>query len=81
MASSVSSKHMFSSAGITISKCHNQLKGDIVKALQCLKFMFHNKLIFREVALSVQVEKELNAIGYFEHEKATVAVCEEAKNF
>ncbi|KIJ90054.1 hypothetical protein K443DRAFT_47139, partial [Laccaria amethystina LaAM-08-1] len=37
MASSVSSEQAFSVAGTTISKCHNRLKGDIVKALQCLK--------------------------------------------
>ena len=37
MASSVSSEWAFSSAGITISKHRNQLKADIVEALQCLK--------------------------------------------
>ncbi|KAJ7315399.1 ribonuclease H-like domain-containing protein, partial [Mycena albidolilacea] len=33
MASSVSSERAFSSAGITISKCRNRLKGEIVEAL------------------------------------------------
>jgi hypothetical protein len=47
MASSVSSKRAFSSAGITISKCRNCLKGDIIEALQCLKCMIHKNLIFR----------------------------------
>ena len=47
MASSVSSERAFSSAGITISKRRNRLKGDIVEALQCLKCMIHKNLIFR----------------------------------
>ena len=41
MASSVLSEHVFSSAGITISKWHNRLKLDIVEALQCLKCLYH----------------------------------------
>ena len=49
MASSVSSERAFSSAGITISKRRNRLKGDLVEALQCLKCLFKNELIFREV--------------------------------
>ena len=47
MASSVSSERAFSSAGITISKRRNRLKGDIVEALQCLKCLIHRNLIFR----------------------------------
>ena len=47
MASSVSSEHTFSSAGITISKWHNRLKPDFVKALQCLKFMIKQDLSFQ----------------------------------
>jgi hypothetical protein len=46
MASSVSSEQAFSSVGITISKHCNHLKGDIVEALQCLKCMIRNNLIF-----------------------------------
>ncbi|KDQ50976.1 hypothetical protein JAAARDRAFT_104503, partial [Jaapia argillacea MUCL 33604] len=37
MATSVSSERAFSSAGITITKRRNRLKGDIVEALQALK--------------------------------------------
>jgi hypothetical protein len=44
MASSVSSKRAFSSAGITISKRHNRLDGDIVEALQCLKSLLHQDI-------------------------------------
>ena len=40
MASSVSSECAFSSAGITVSKRRNQLKGDIVEALQCMKMVY-----------------------------------------
>ena len=36
MASFISSELAFSSAGITISKQCNQLKADIIEALQCL---------------------------------------------
>ena len=59
MASSVLSEHAFSSAGITLSKRHNQLKGDIVEALQCLKCMYHNNLIFQEVVVAKDEEAEL----------------------
>ena len=61
MASSVSSERAFSSAGITISKRRNRLKGDIVKALQILKCLFHHDLIFREVLRSSMIEKELDS--------------------
>ncbi|KZT08900.1 uncharacterized protein LAESUDRAFT_606611, partial [Laetiporus sulphureus 93-53] len=37
MVTSVSSERTFSSAGITITKHRNCLKGDIVEALQVLK--------------------------------------------
>ena len=59
MASSVSSERAFSSAGITLSKRRNRLKGDIVEALQCLKCMYHNDLIFQEVVLAMEEEAEL----------------------
>jgi hypothetical protein len=49
MASSVSSERAFSSAGITLSKRRNRLQADIVEALQFLKCLFQNDLIFREV--------------------------------
>ncbi|KAF8144961.1 ribonuclease H-like domain-containing protein, partial [Mycena galopus ATCC 62051] len=48
MASSVSAERAFSSAGITINKRRNRLKGDIVEALQCLKCLIHRDLLFRE---------------------------------
>ena len=47
MASSVSSERAFSSAGITISKRRNRLKGDIVEALQFLKCLIRRDLIFQ----------------------------------
>jgi hAT family C-terminal dimerisation region len=59
MASSISSEHAFSSAGLTLSKHHNRLKGDIVEALQCLKCMYHNDLIFWEVIVATEEEEEL----------------------
>ena len=62
MASSVSSKQAFSSAGITISKRRNRLKGIIVEALQCLKCLYKNDLIFCEVITALKeklgMEKE-----------------------
>lgn len=48
MASSVSSERAFSSAGITVSKHRNRLRGDIVEALQCLKCLICRELLFRE---------------------------------
>jgi hypothetical protein len=59
MASSVSSERAFSSAGLTISKRRNRLKGDIVEALQCLKCMYHNDLIFQDVVVATEEEEEL----------------------
>ena len=49
MASSVSSERAFSSAGITISKRRNRLKGDIVESLQSLKCVIREELLFREI--------------------------------
>ena len=48
MASSVSSERAFSSAGITISKRRSRLKPDIVEALQFLKCLHRQELIYRE---------------------------------
>lgn len=62
MASSVSSERSFSSAGITISKRRNRLKEDIVEALQCLKCMYHEDLIFREVLSFDDLESHLEII-------------------
>ena len=61
MASSVSSEWSFSAAGITISKCRNRLKEDIVEALQCLKCLYHKELIFREVLTSTEEECNMDA--------------------
>ena len=60
MASSVSSKSAFSAAGITISKRRNRLTGDIVEALQCLKTLIHQDLLFCDVASASQDEKDLD---------------------
>jgi hypothetical protein len=61
MASSVSSERAFSSAGVTISKRRNRLKGDIVEALQCVKCSLRHDLIFREPAPSSAVEMEFES--------------------
>ena len=58
MASSVSSERAFSQGGITISKCRNRLKGDIVEALQCVKCALRHDLLFREPGPSSSVEEE-----------------------
>ncbi len=62
MASSVSSERAFSSAGITISKRRNRLKGDIVEALQFLKCLVRKDLVFRERAPSLVLENELEVV-------------------
>ena len=48
MGSSVSSERAFSSAGITITKRRNRLKGDIVEALQFIKCLLRKDLIYQE---------------------------------
>ncbi len=60
MASSVSSESTFSSAGITITKRHNRLKGDIVEALQCIKGLIHQDNLFREVTTAADEEARLD---------------------
>jgi hypothetical protein len=50
--SSVSSERAFSQGGITISKWHSCLKGNIVEALQCIKCAIWHDLLFREPAPS-----------------------------
>jgi hypothetical protein len=44
MASSVPSERVFSGAGITITKHHNRLKGDIVEAVRVLKTAYREDL-------------------------------------
>ena len=58
MASSVASERAFSSAGITICKCCNCLKGNIVEALQCLKSLIQQDLMM-SAFLSVANEEAL----------------------
>jgi hypothetical protein len=52
MSSSVSSEWAFSQGGITISKHHSCLNGDIVEALQLLKCAIQHDLLFQEPAPS-----------------------------
>jgi hypothetical protein len=59
MGSSVSSERAFSSAGITISKRRNRLKGDVVEALQFIKSLLRKELIYREPQPSSILEQEL----------------------
>jgi hypothetical protein len=49
MATSVSSERAFSSSAITISKRRSRLTGDVVEALQCLKYFIRRDLLFREL--------------------------------
>ncbi|KAF5365840.1 hypothetical protein D9757_012805 [Collybiopsis confluens] len=56
MASSASSERAFLSAGITVTKRRNRLKGDIVEALQFLKCWYKQDLLFREPPPSSTVE-------------------------
>lgn len=56
MASSVSSERAFSAAGITIDKRRNRLKADIVEALQCLKSLLCNQVLFPELPSSLTEE-------------------------
>jgi hypothetical protein len=60
MASSVSSEHAFSSAGITISKCRNRLDTEIVEALQCLKSLPCQDLLLQDVPSVADEEARLD---------------------
>lgn len=70
MASSVSSERAFSSAGLTITKLRNRLKGDVVEATQTLKFAIRTDLLVRapqpssslEASIEMQAAEEL-ALG------------------
>lgn len=57
MASSVSSEHAFSSAGITITKRWNGLKGDIVEALQFIKCSISKNLLYQEEVIALMEEE------------------------
>ncbi|EMD39511.1 hypothetical protein CERSUDRAFT_131909, partial [Gelatoporia subvermispora B] len=59
MATSVSSERAFSSAGITITKRRNRLKGDIVEALQLLKSALRKSLFLFECGPSSATESAL----------------------
>ena len=59
MASSISSEHAFLAAGITISKRHNRLQGDIVEAIEVNKSLKHCDLLFCEVLNMEKVERDL----------------------
>jgi hypothetical protein len=61
MASSVSSERAFSSAGITITKRRNRLKGDIVEALQFVKCAMKGDLLFRDEVVPL-TEEELDML-------------------
>jgi len=64
MASSVSSKHVFSSAGITISRRRSQLKPDIVEALQFMKCIYRRELLFHQALSSVlEAEESFEGTG------------------
>jgi hypothetical protein len=62
MATSVSSERAFSAAALTITKCHNHLKGDIVEAIQVLRMMYQRDLIFREAPPSSAAELALEEL-------------------
>ena len=64
MASSVSSEHAFLSAGITICKRCSQLKVDIIEALQFIKCIYHQDLLFHEEpSTALEAEKSCEDIG------------------
>jgi hypothetical protein len=81
MASSVSSERAFSSAGITLSKRRNRLKGDIVEALQCLKCLYHGGLIFGEIVGASEIEEELELNDCVNAEAVSQDVVDDADKF
>ena len=81
MASSVSSEQAFSSAGITLSKRRNRLKGDIVEALQCLKCLYHGGLIFHKIVGASEIEEELESGDCVDAEAVSQDVDDDADKF
>ncbi|KIK76070.1 hypothetical protein PAXRUDRAFT_171002, partial [Paxillus rubicundulus Ve08.2h10] len=72
MSSSVSSERAFSAAAQTITKHCNQLKSDIVEAIQVLHMLYNHDLIFHEPGPSSALELELEGddeVGDIEVEK------------
>ena len=57
MASSVSSERAFSSAGITITKWRNRLKGDIIEALQFIKCSISKNVLYQEEVIGLTEEE------------------------
>jgi len=62
MGSSVLSERAFSSARITITKCHNRLQANIVEVLQFLKCLLQKDLIYCEPQPSSILEQELGEV-------------------
>jgi hypothetical protein len=62
MASSVSSKRAFSSAGITICMRRNRLDSDIIEALQFLKSIIHQDLMVKDFLTVAEEETKLDYI-------------------
>ena len=81
MASSVSSERAFSSAGITISKRRNRLKGDIVEAIKCIKCLLHRNLIFRRTITLDEIEKELEDVEVEEELAGSREIVAESEGF
>lgn len=61
-ASSVLGERAFSSAGITITKHRNRLKGDIVKAIQVLKCKVKGNIMRSDDNPSLALEEKLVAL-------------------
>ncbi|KAF9235593.1 hypothetical protein BU15DRAFT_64690 [Melanogaster broomeanus] len=68
MASSVST-------ALTITKRHNQLKGDVVEAIQVLRMLYNRSLMFREPAPSSALE-----LMYEEEKEGAITESTEAED-
>ncbi|KAF5360238.1 hypothetical protein D9757_012884 [Collybiopsis confluens] len=60
MGASTSSEQAFSGGGLIITKLRNQLRGNLVEALQVTKVTLRQELIVRKPAPSVQLEEKLD---------------------
>jgi hypothetical protein len=76
MASSMSSERAFSLAGITVSKRRNRLQGDVVKALQFLKWAFKSNLIFCGAAEEDLEEEIIDCDGSADTAEAESDICQ-----
>ena len=81
MATSVSSERAFSQSGLTITDRRTRLKGDIIEALQFLKCLIRQDLIYAPPAPSSTIEENYLDDDELEEMAGTVGSSEQNSGF